>query len=715
MKRFSVRHFLFLSLSTFLVGIVVNFWNESSQSILSGLNKSSYSEAKFEGVHLSKYQDLKGVSGTLNQRHEYAKYLGLATQKISTDNGVKTFFSYNKNLSESFSVGRNVSELTVSPKVNDEVFLGIGLVKEFLVSGLSKDVDLQPLVGQMVVLESASDPRNFIGVLEDFEGDVLSIKIDLPVNFFPDSIRFNSSSGRGISYSMMIESNQLGWVRGGVFTSDFSGSTIMLRYPPLVLSKLQIIETGDEIILPDNRHLTVEKSFRIGDKFLVKFKGQFRPYKDSRKNLVTIKKAVKPPLHELILNINKVTNKQYILGKERFLKVLLSDSVSDLTGKHIYYRSYINNRDKSFIDVAPLFVSSHQDNIIKIDLLKSYFLSSCASQNEGQLGKMEWFKAVTQSCSIEKNTSLENLPKNESFIYRVINDVNNMSVYNGLDINNIWEKSGELNFFYISDVAFSRVNKTQDVKKNQAPPSDFRIWEIYPGSLLNVFYSTLNPAPIEMMIHVLSPEERRSYYQAFKHKSPKYVSFAKPERFYLWLLNWHWPFFQHLLLEYDEVVKTNEFSLWKKKSNPMTQSSEWRDLEEQFPIQLSVPSKQHKCELKLAEVELEYELDNPMSMIPVVGKSPRQFIYIDGNGLPSNMPVSLPWNKSKFSFPVFYREGTVPEMHLKTEADPFQMSNIKIKKIRQRNVETPAGDLENLYFDHIGTRANFNDNCLGHK
>lgn len=681
--------------------------------------KDQYNLSHVEGVRLSKHQDLRGVIGSLNQRHQYGEYLSEASYYISRETGQRylpdnisfpTWLRYVNNDKASLST------VPLVPIWNQDYILGFSNKSTFKI--LEKNILFQPgeplknvFVGKTAILKN--DYADFYTTITDIDGSGnITVQGYIPFNFFPKSILI--PSGKKKNKHMMFESDTMGWIRGGRFTLDPTGYTYVIRpVPSLSLSKTTL-EDGDTLSWDGINGPTstrIESVYGFNNTYIVKLDKKLPPYFDFRKNIITVTRNKDDfDKQEMLLNVDThEINEKFFLGKKRNISFVVS-SINDIAPGSVVVAEGNN---------VPLYVSmvAKDSNVITIDLFKSAVIKECLSTKS---------KQSYDSCLYNIDLSKFEYTNVKWAKENLANDKN----FDGFGPWEMWNKGGALNIQYATNIV-KRIDIPAENSKNEntiasKPPQkslNGLIWEIYPGSLLNIFYGTHNPAPTEMLIHVLGREARDKYYSSFVKTKPEYISFAKPERFTPWLLNWHWPFFRNMINNYDLAVDKSEFSLWHLNNN-----NKWDDFgPEQLkmqgdfsvnkPIDLDISkSKTQSCDIKLMTAVVKYDIKNPISSLPLIGKLTRYLIEIENTGLPSNMPVSLPWSEHTFSFPIFYREGFNPTITPRTLSNFLNLTSLTIKEITLYQENVDAKNIYSLYYDYpaVGAAARYECNDRKH-
>jgi len=187
------------------------------------------------------------------------------------------------------------------------------------------------------------------------------------------------------------------------------------------------------------------------------------------------------------------------------------------------------------------------------------------------------------------------------------------------------------------------------------------IWSAYAGRL-EAHYGVFHPA-CDYTIHALGPKRRAEYLDTFRRSQPDYVVTCRPPQygFEEWLRNSTWDYYEEVILNYDVLATTTPFVAWHRKPGPWRvadptagRTSSAPDAPDRFtaPAPPGGPADAPRV------VEVEYAIHNPLAGVPVVGGLPR---YLLGpTGCENATPISLPPDRTRWSFPVFARPGETP-------------------------------------------------------
>jgi hypothetical protein len=102
------------------------------------------------------------------------------------------------------------------------------------------------------------------------------------------------------------------------------------------------------------------------------------------------------------------------------------------------------------------------------------------------------------------------------------------------------------------------------------------------------------------------------------------------------------------------------------------------------------------------QVDLTYEVHNPLQWLPVIGPMPRYLVSVEGGRTP--MPVSLDPYLSSSRFPIFAKPGQTPVLHVQ----PFSLLPGVSIVLRSIEVSVVPVDPRNAaWLQDLGARYGF--------
>jgi hypothetical protein len=223
------------------------------------------------------------------------------------------------------------------------------------------------------------------------------------------------------------------------------------------------------------------------------------------------------------------------------------------------------------------------------------------------------------------------------------------------------------------------------------PPS---IWSTYSG-WLEARYGLFHPS-FDYIIHALGPANRAQYLERFRATTPQLVQTVLPTytQYEAWVEQTSWDFYEDLLRRYAVVQRTPWSLFWERQpaDAPPDQllGEPTVDSSTQIAALGSVPASPG-MPVTLMTVEVEYQAQNPLGRIPLVGANPRFLVGITG-ALP-HTPVTLDPYVTKTRFPLVAASGATPTLAFRT----FSLlpgASLEVRHIRVWQVSvTPANQL----------------------
>jgi hypothetical protein len=106
--------------------------------------------------------------------------------------------------------------------------------------------------------------------------------------------------------------------------------------------------------------------------------------------------------------------------------------------------------------------------------------------------------------------------------------------------------------------------------------------------------------------------------------------------------------------------------------------------------------KDSTCEkLILTEVEISYQMMNKFKSIPLIGKTPRLFVYVSDSL--SQLPVSLPPDEVVWRFPVAHYSNQKPVLDIALDSPILANVNFKVNKVIARELIVPQERIRALF------------------
>jgi hypothetical protein len=657
------------------------------------LDRQLYSYNTFSGVFVSRHTDINEVFGTKTSSNAYGDFLPSALARIGRnassplpvhENVFPSWYPKDKGIAQAFRV---------RPVLNADFFFGI----QRNITFHTEDSLSPEAIGEWVKLATEDERHFHYGVVQHVEHDRVIVQTSLPWWFFPKSITLipqdAASNQQGeASTSYIVTNNLASSVRGG-FVQGAQKPTLHLFKPPWRSYGFPSPpRPGDTLRFATGETARIQGVLNLTTELLIELdeaaQQNIKPFTTVRNDVVTIVSRASQATDALGIRIADTTNAEFVNGRERFVKVALENadrlSANDLLTLEAGQRPYR--------------VHSATKDTVVLDLVESLALETCLQEISLQedkaqpwyelsdrYGKPNPFAGINPQRCLKEASLLDTYKKvfeqwhstPDRLRKKILKDLTQTDLSPSLSSGFVWYRS--------MDVRLHAMPSRSIIETLSPPPTpdatdkkDPHIWEIYPGSFLNVLYGTRNPAPIEMLIHVLSVPERTNYYKSFEAVQPPYVVIAKPRQFTPWLVHWHWPFFEAVLHNYRPVTSNTDFALWERKSEPwrlMVQENLGGVQDDRPHTPTLTAHSLHEapsCAVRAAQVRVRYTVHNPFIKVPVIGRSDRLFVHVEnvGTGLPPRPPISLPQESGEFVFPIVYRAGSVPTLRFE-QISPF--------------------------------------------
>lgn len=692
------------------------FWIKKSLLIFTVNEDYLFSVNKFSGVKLSRDIDARPPKGRASGTNSYASFLAEATNLVSKVRN-EAGFIYQQNIPNGGDFGGGeLSSAQILPINNGDQYFGmqakIGLK-------INKTIgDASSIRNRWAYLVNKSQQKHLVYFENIDDESIAWVRGDVPFGFFPVQINILQIRKRNESVFFQLYSDLTHVVRGGVVST--SRPTVMLRHLPYIkypfsqrFNYLPLV--GDVLEFKNGEFRSVKNITPIADSFFLELDSEIKPYFASNNDIVTINSKKQVDQNELKIIVSDITNKNFAFGKGRYSKISVDfgkntpkagDYISSDRGGERYYVSYADQNSVT-IDL----LNSKLDMLCRQFKANNSLLQFTAASQDG-FNESNFIQAVS-SCQTGSAVH-EPADKLVKYIRSFGNDDKNImqlfdgpiSDQNSISLTSVVNRALDMKILFKSELSAA---SSQEINKNIMPNVVGRgdIWETYPGSMLNIYYKSLNPAPQELLIHALGARLSEAYCNKFSVIQPSFVALSNPRQFTPWLYNLNWPFFELLLLNYEKYYLNSDFSIWYRPKNKwMSLPSKWDgaiNFNASFnesPFSMTLPTSADKY-LSLYTLEIGYEIINPSNGLPLIGTSPRLLVSSSGTGaeFPARPPVSLPLSENKFTFPLFVK-GISSKPALKIEIiDPLNVGlKYKINVIKWRRVNVESSKLESLLY-----------------
>lgn len=673
------------------------------------LKTSSYTTNTIDGMHMSLYTDLREPFGTRSNLNGYGLYLAHVLQILGPRPNGSTLTV--EVPGPEWIDAANRQHVPVIPTTDDEYLLGVQRTVRI------KILDIfhfpKELIGAWATL-TAVDGTQEQATIISAKNDEIVVAGSLPVNFFPVTITVKKVLAHaGNKITLVSTTAMASTIRGGLVAGSH-GKGVHLFEPYWAKNLSFNPAPGDTLVFGNGARRRISSSDKIlGLGFIVQVEGDpLEPYFFNRADIVHDIAIERSIPEDVELRVKTISNAEFLNGRQRFLQIH-ANAPKDLSLGSVMALDFGG---------GAYVVSRKAPGLIEFDLLRSLAVQTCLGLIT--TGQAETFSKATSGNSGEKDSTFNSVkacttPDSKAVTFLMekisawqeqspaIRSVLYNSIYNFKQISaaEIWYRNLSL------DLIYSHPPEEDTVAA--ITPKYGSVWEVYPGSMLNVLYGTQNPAPTELLIHALSQDERMQYYKAFEEKAPAYFSFVTPRAFTPWLVNWHWPLFKQVLAHYNVRYTSTDFSFWAREPNVGFTESNPVSMQAAFPAQLPPVADDSAC-YKLQEVTVGYTIRNPLQHIPVIGLSHRYLISITGinTDLQPSTPISLPPTSGSFSFPVFSARGDRPTLVFRKMGPLAGLSDIRINSLSVRNIKAGTDALKSMFLESQGPQE-IADNAVG--
>ncbi len=238
-------------------------------------------------------------------------------------------------------------------------------------------------------------------------------------------------------------------------------------------------------------------------------------------------------------------------------------------------------------------------------------------------------------------------------------------------------------------------NFASKIRADVPQPATGTLWSTYAGIVedrLQIFQPNL-----DYIIHALG-EQRDKYVEYFAELRPPFVQTMRRDAFQYeeWVQSSTWGFYDRLIANYD-IVGVSDFSmLWRRNdqvwAEPPNDSKAWTKASFN---QQGVTIRDVPADGNIAVFHIEYQVENPLRRVPVIGVQPRYLVTSEGTN--SAYPVSLPPSKTSWEFPVFVRPGTPFSLRFKVLGlglgASLRVTDVSVRYIKLREPDMAFLDL----------------------
>ena len=200
---------------------------------------------------------------------------------------------------------------------------------------------------------------------------------------------------------------------------------------------------------------------------------------------------------------------------------------------------------------------------------------------------------------------------------------------------------------------------TREIQKHRGPQGENpSLWSTYAG-WIEARNGEFHPS-FDYIIHALGPDNRRAYVETFRARRPTLVQTVRPSytQYEGWLENNSWAFYDALLDAYTVDTLTPWSFFWTRRATPAAAPVPIASMQvppgltrvvlPPIPDSLASP-------VMLLQIDVDYEIRNPLRRLPIVGTTPRYLIGLEGSL--SHVPISLDPFVTHLRFPLIVERG----------------------------------------------------------
>lgn len=618
--------------------LVYSFFDfTDSLQMMRGSVSELYGVNEFEGAKLSRKITSVVPKGSIFAANQYEDFLIESTSIIGSTSDIGPFVGV-------------ASPLAIQGAIfnDDEYFLGVPKFRR---------IKVEPIVGDLAVLQGrwgrahaesgesypiyvdSVESRSVIKVAGELRDFVKLTHIELDANPQTDADQY---------FYMDIQNEVMNLIRGGVFIAG-GGSHISLtsigRNVPF-LRNSGLPRKGDSVLIGGEKRLIVSVVPQHNT-FVIELDSPIPPYETIFANVVKIEPSFSSAKLAVKLPVSLSETQDFFLGKERFRHVHVEGEFTELG-----VNSFLT--ESGVVYDGALIKDQNNNLTIEFDLKATYD------------------RCTHESREMSEKISLDDIRRR--YVRKELSEPCKVAAIGSLEA--LLYANGDHRYgFAVEQISPVIVADLPSVDHQVC--ADPTIWEIYPGSLLNLYYDEVNPSSTNMMIHALGTELASQYYEEFAATNPSYVALAKPRQFMPWLLNWHWPFFERLMKEYDSYYENEDFSLWvNKKCTVKAYSPEY--IERESFVKTGNEIRNLSSELTLISLDITYRAQNHgvLGSLPVFGRSNRFYCRFDGTKMSWTraIPVSLNPGSGSISVPIVMRPKEAVRLNCYTDS-PFGISS----------------------------------------
>lgn len=412
----------------------------------------------------------------------------------------------------------------------------------------------------------------------------------------------------------------------------------------------------------------------------------------------------------------------FISGKYYEINILKGNQIS-ISKKQNNIEEKIFSLDENFYIRDEIEKTKYRDlsinyfeniNQITKDIFQSQIVSDLKTYNISSITDQNWKNGISKdllSLTINEQNIFLPIEKGsyitinkDKKLYKVVDVYKTIiTVAEKIDISTIQSNN--------SIVVYPKnIPLTSDIVNN-------KLIEDYTG-LLSLLMKQNNPTNIDYIIHALGEYRNKYNYINVNYKDIGYFNILSNEYIphALWLRYTYWEYYKDILNNFSRVTKTHHSELLKKfdyiasidvinnskinynisLNNKEKGRENWINIGKQEGNNLKFNSYKFSSN-KLYEIKFKYNINNLISKLPIIGKSPRVFLYPQ-NEVWNDLPYTIDINKDEMIVPYFSKSSEPLELLIKTYPKIGNLFTISFESIEIREVNVNNYNLLNEIF-----------------
>ncbi|MGD0772781.1 MAG: hypothetical protein ABSC05_08165 [Candidatus Solibacter sp.] len=244
------------------------------------------------------------------------------------------------------------------------------------------------------------------------------------------------------------------------------------------------------------------------------------------------------------------------------------------------------------------------------------------------------------------------------------------------------------------DTFMADATRLIDSKRRRSTVS---LWSVN-TALLESHYGVFPPAE-DYIIHAVGTRRWRHYLATFQQTEPEFVqTMTQDYAFQEGQQDEMWEFFEALLDNYAPLKIVGHGLFWQRTDEPWRQpAKEFRSLEmDRDSSSAALPVVSDPGPDRIGVVRVHYRISNRSAFLPLLGRTPRYLVAIEGS--PRHLTISVSPDESEFQFPVQLQFGKPVRLRFRTDSllpgVTFQPYQVQFKVLQwqpsQRAIYAPG-------------------------